>query len=69
MRRIAIVGCGGSGKTRLARRLGEHLGLPVIHLDALYYDEQWRTARSQPFAARQRALVSTSGWVMDGMTP
>ncbi len=30
--RIAIVGCGGSGKSRLARSLGDTL----VHLDGLY---------------------------------
>jgi adenylate kinase family enzyme len=28
--RIAVIGCGGSGKTMLSRRLGELLGLPVL---------------------------------------
>jgi nicotinamide riboside kinase len=29
MKRIAIIGCGGSGKTHLARRLGAALAIPV----------------------------------------
>jgi len=33
MKRIAIVGISGSGKSTFARRLGEKLGIPVIHLD------------------------------------
>ncbi len=33
MRRVAVIGCGGAGKTTLARRLGEALGSPVIHGD------------------------------------
>jgi len=36
MRRIIVVGSQGSGKTRLARDLGQKLGLPVVHLDVLY---------------------------------
>ncbi|MFB4265156.1 hypothetical protein [Nonomuraea sp. GTA35] len=30
--RIAVLGCGGSGKTVLANRLGTMLGIPVTHL-------------------------------------
>ena len=36
MHRIAIVGSAGTGKSTLARRLGELMGLRMIHLDALY---------------------------------
>lgn len=35
MRRIVVVGCGGSGKTVLARRLGEILGIQAVHLQQL----------------------------------
>ena len=35
MRRIVVVGCQGSGKTRLALGLGQKLSLPVVHLDVL----------------------------------
>jgi adenylate kinase family enzyme len=28
-----MAGCGGSGKSRLARELGTRLGIPPLHLD------------------------------------
>jgi uridine kinase len=49
---VAIVGCGGSGKTVLARQLGDLLGVTVVHLDALYYDERWQPA--PPTGSRRR---------------
>jgi len=44
------VGCGGSGKTYLARQLGQILGVPVTHLDAVFYDDEWNElpARNSP---------------------
>lgn len=66
MERVVIVGCGGSGKTTLANRLGAALGLPVVHLDAVYYDAAWRPLPPDAFAARQTALVAEPRWVMDG---
>jgi adenylate kinase family enzyme len=63
--RIAIVGCGGSGKSHLARALGKLLGITPVHLDGAYYDEEWRPLDQEHFAARQRDLVSTSRWIAD----
>ena len=33
MERVAVVGSGGAGKSRLAIAIGERTGLPVVHLD------------------------------------
>jgi adenylate kinase family enzyme len=70
MQRIAVIGCGGSGKTTLSRRLGELLELPVIHIDAHYWrkidgmrvestPQQWRECHGE--------LVAGDRWVIDGM--
>lgn len=36
MKRVAIIGSGGAGKSTLARQVGDATGLPVIHLDREY---------------------------------
>jgi adenylate kinase family enzyme len=64
--RIAIVGCGGSGKSQLARELGQLLGIPPVHLDGVYYDRDWHPLDQERFAARQRDLVSAPRWIIDG---
>lgn len=66
MRRIIILGSPGSGKSTLARRLGERLGLPVVHLDVLFWEPGWTEPDNEVFRARVSAAIAGDGWVTDG---
>lgn len=66
MRRVLVVGCGGSGKTQLAKRLAARCDLPLTHLDAEFYDAEWNALPQEEFAARQRTVVSAERWLIDG---
>ncbi|WP_377267054.1 topology modulation protein [Peterkaempfera sp. SMS 1(5)a] len=66
MQCIAIVGCGGSGKSVLARALAERTRLPVTHLDCVHYDADWNPLPKDQFAAIQHDLVQQPGWIIDG---
>src|SRR5690606_37268782 len=41
MQRIVILGCSGTGKSTLAQAIGARLGLPVVHLDSLFWKPGW----------------------------
>jgi adenylate kinase family enzyme len=66
MKKVAIVGCGGSGKSHVARALGDVMDAPVTHLDAAFYDDEWNELPMEKFAAVQRDLVAREKWVIDG---
>ncbi|WP_411132986.1 topology modulation protein [Streptomyces sp. C10] len=66
MKKVAIVGCGGSGKSDLARKLAKILDAPVTHLDAAFYDDEWNALPMEKFAEVQRGLVAQPTWIIDG---
>lgn len=66
MDRIAIIGCGGSGKSTVARQLARILDVPLTHLDTTYYDEQWNPLPQDEFAAQQEKLVAGERWIIEG---
>jgi adenylate kinase family enzyme len=66
MRRVLVIGSGGAGKSTFARRLGELLGLEVIHLDALYWRAGWVETPKEVWRERVAELVGREAWVLDG---
>lgn len=66
MHRVMLCGCGGSGKSALARELAQRLKIPATHLDMEYYGEDWETLDQESFAQRQRDLVTAREWILDG---
>ena len=49
MERILIIGGNGCGKTTFARALAEKLRLPLVHLDTLYWRDNWQAASNEEF--------------------
>lgn len=66
MERVILLGCGGAGKSTMARQLGEITGLPVVHLDKLYWRENWTPLFNEEFDALQRAELQKECWILDG---
>ena len=66
MERIIIIGCGGAGKSTLARQLGEKTGLPVVHLDQIWWRPGWEHISREDFDAAIREEMGKDRWIMDG---
>jgi adenylate kinase family enzyme len=65
MARIVILGCAGSGKTTLARELGERIGAPVICLDAIWQPD-WEEKDVPAFRALVEKAHAADAWISDG---
>ena len=66
MERILIIGCGGAGKSTLARQLGEKLELPVVHLDRLFWKPGWVEESQEDFDRKLALEFERPSWIMDG---
>ncbi|MCW2961334.1 MAG: topology modulation protein [Thermoleophilia bacterium] len=64
--RIAIIGICGGGKSTLARRLGDVLHLPVIHLDQHHHLPGFLPPDPDVWRATYETLEAGESWVMDG---
>src|ERR1700749_1481473 len=41
VRRVSVVGCSGSGKSTVGRRLARDLSVPYIELDSIFHQPGW----------------------------
>jgi adenylate kinase family enzyme len=66
MKKVLVVGSGGAGKSTFAGRLGERLGIAVIHLDSLYWRPGWVEPPKDEWLSKVEELLRLEAWVMDG---
>ena len=67
MKKIAVIGCPGSGKSTLSVRLGQITGLPIFHLDDYYHTRTWNPADGKrEWREFQNELVARPEWIIDG---
>ena len=67
--RIVVVGTTSSGKSTLAARLAQALGVPFVELDALNWEPNWVSVyETDPdeFARRLAAATAGASWVVAG---
>ncbi|MCL2195827.1 MAG: AAA family ATPase [Oscillospiraceae bacterium] len=64
--RIAVIGCPGSGKSTLSRKIAERTGHPLIHLDYENWQPGWVPTPRDEFIAKQHEWVAGERWLIDG---
>ncbi len=61
-----IIGCGGAGKSTLARKLGGILELPLVHLDQAFWRPKWVERDKQEWEQIVTRLADQDRWILDG---
>lgn len=65
-RRVLVIGCPGSGKSTFARGLQAHTGIPLCHLDLLFWRADKTTLTREEFLPKLREVLRTESWIIDG---
>jgi adenylate kinase family enzyme len=66
VKRVVILGRGGSGNSTLAAKLGAITGLPVIELDKIFWQPGLEAMSHAEWVKTQQRLVEREHWIMDG---
>ena len=66
MNRILIIGNAGSGKSTFSQLLADKTGLPLIHLDKLYWKGNWEHLSREEFDAALQIELEKPLWIIDG---
>jgi adenylate kinase family enzyme len=64
--RIAVLGVTASGKTTVASRLSQILGIPHVELDSIHWGPNWAKPDPDDFRRRVGEALAGPAWVTDG---
>ncbi len=66
MKKVAVFGNAGGGKSTLARRLADLTGLPLYPLDMIQYEAGGRQVPHEEYLKAHADLLSRDEWIIDG---
>lgn len=66
MNRIAIIGISASGKSVFARELAEKTGLPMIHMDQLFWKGNWKEVPEAEYLKKHAEIIQQDKWIIEG---
>lgn len=66
MKKIIVIGCPGSGKSTFSKVLHKKTGIPLFHLDMMYWNADRTTVDKSVFRERLSNTIKLDEWIIDG---
>ena len=66
MKKVIVIGCPGSGKSTVSRALHNKTGIPLYHLDMMYWNADKTTVEKSVFLERLSDIIEKDEWIIDG---
>ena len=66
MKKILVIGGNGSGKSTFSIALAEKTEIPVVHLDKLYWRDNWTSVSRDEFDSLLSEELNKDSWIIDG---
>ena len=66
MKKVIVIGCAGGGKSYFSRKLRDATGLPLYHLDNIYWNEDGTTLEKPKFYDKLKKILELDEWIIDG---
>ncbi len=66
MNKVIVIGSNGAGKSYFSKRLAEKTGLPLVHLDVLFWRENWQNVTKDEFDRLLEHELQKEKWIIDG---
>ena len=66
MNKIIVIGCPGSGKSTFSKELHNRTGIPLFHLDMMFWNADKTTVEKSVFRKRLLNILKLDKWIIDG---
>ncbi len=64
--KTAVLGYAGSGKTYLSDIISEKKNIPVLHLDEIKWDKEWKPIDDSTVLPQVAEFMANEDWIIDG---